>query len=604
MGKRLKALTNNNTKCMVKVNGVTIIERALRILDKKNLSRIVIVVGYKGDNLISFVESLNIKTPIVFINNPIYDKTNNIYSLSLAKDYLSQEDTLLLESDLVFEESVIDVLLNDPRKTLALVDKFESWMDGTCMKIDEDDCIIDFIPGKFLKFAEKEDYYKTVNIYKFSASFSQKTYVPFLTAYEQAMGENEYYESVIKLISLLETREIRVKRLNGEIWYEIDNIQDLDIAESLFSENETDHYNKLMSRYGGYWRYPKLLDFCYLVNPYYPSQKMKEEMKSNFETLLTEYPSGMRVNALLASGAFGVDQSHIVVGNGAAELIKSFMDKTLSEGGKIGCIYPTFEEYPNRYDKSRIVPFKVSNANFRYTVDDITSFYCDKDISLLILINPDNPSGNYIKHKELLRLVDWAKSKEIMLVIDESFVDFSDLEEGEHTSDLTMIKESILSFYSNLFVMKSISKSYGVPGARLGVLASSNEAVIDYIKKDVSIWNINSFGEFFLQIMEKYSKDYENALSRIRSSRAHLIEGLLAIPFLKVMPSQANYVMCEVKGIASANLCAKLLENNILIKDLTKKVGNGKQYIRIAVRNEQDNELLLAALKLISVSMA
>ena len=604
MGKRLKALTNNNTKCMVKVNGVTIIERALRILDKKNLSRIVIVVGYKGDNLISFVESLNIKTPIVFINNPIYDKTNNIYSLSLAKGYLSQEDTLLLESDLVFEESVIDVLLNDPRKTLALVDKFESWMDGTCMKIDEDDCIIDFIPGKFLKFAEKEDYYKTVNIYKFSASFSQKTYVPFLTAYEQAMGENEYYESVIKLISLLETREIRVKRLNGEIWYEIDNIQDLDIAESLFSENETDHYNKLMSRYGGYWRYPKLLDFCYLVNPYYPSQKMKEEMKSNFETLLTEYPSGMRVNALLASGAFGVDQSHIVVGNGAAELIKSFMDKTLSEGGKIGCIYPTFEEYPNRYDKSRIVPFKVSNADFRYTVDDITSFYCDKDISLLILINPDNPSGNYIKHKELLRLVDWAKSKEIMLVIDESFVDFSDLEEGEHTSDLTMIKESILSFYSNLFVMKSISKSYGVPGARLGVLASSNEAVIDYIKKDVSIWNINSFGEFFLQIMEKYSKDYENALSRIRSSRAHLIEGLLAIPFLSVMPSQANYVMCEVKGIASANLCAKLLENNILIKDLTKKVGNGKQYIRIAVRNEQDNELLLAALKLISVSMA
>ena len=604
MGKRLKALTNNNTKCMVKVNGVTIIERALRILDKKNLSRIVIVVGYKGDNLISFVESLNIKTPIVFINNPIYDKTNNIYSLSLAKGYLSEEDTLLLESDLVFEESVIDVLLNDPRKTLALVDKFESWMDGTCMKIDEDDCIIDFIPGKFLKFAEKEDYYKTVNIYKFSASFSQKTYVPFLTAYEQAMGENEYYESVIKLISLLETREIRVKRLTGEIWYEIDNIQDLDIAESLFSENETNHYNKLMSRYGGYWRYPKLLDFCYLVNPYYPSQKMKEEMKSNFETLLTEYPSGMRVNALLASGAFGVDQSHIVVGNGAAELIKSFMDKTLSDGGKIGCIYPTFEEYPNRYDKSRIVPFKVSNANFRYTVDDITSFYCDKDISLLILINPDNPSGNYIKHKELLRLVDWAKSKKIMLIIDESFVDFSDLEEGEHTSDLTMIKESILSLYSNLFVMKSISKSYGVPGARLGVLASSNEAVIDYIKKDVSIWNINSFGEFFLQIMEKYSKDYESALSRIRSSRAHLIEGLLAIPFLRVMPSQANYVMCEVKGIASANLCAKLLENNILIKDLTKKVGNGKQYIRIAVRNEQDNELLLAALKLISVSMA
>ena len=239
MGKRLKELTNNNTKCMVKVNGVTMIERALRILDKKHLSKIIIVVGYKGDNLIQYIKTLNIATPICYINNPIYNKTNNIYSLALAKEYLCNEDTLLLESDLVFEESVIDALLDDKRETLALVDKFESWMDGTCMKLDENDCIADFIPGKYLKFSEKENYYKTVNIYKFSAGFSKNTYVPFLSAYEKAMGENEYYESVIKLIALLETKEIRAKRLNGQIWYEIDNIQDLNIAESLFAENES-----------------------------------------------------------------------------------------------------------------------------------------------------------------------------------------------------------------------------------------------------------------------------------------------------------------------------------------------------------------------------
>ncbi len=604
MGKRLKTLTDNNTKCMIKVNGVTIIERALKILDKKNLSKIVIVVGYKGENLIDFVSSLKIKTPVVFVNNPVYDKTNNIYSLSLAKNYLCKEDTLLLESDLVFEESVIDVLLNDPRRTLALVDKFESWMDGTCMKIDDEDCIVDFIPGKFLKFTEKEDYYKTVNIYKFSASFSQKTYVPFLTAYEQAMGENEYYESVIKLISLLETKEIRVKRLSGEIWYEIDNIQDLDIAESLFTDDETEHYEKLMGRYGGFWRYPKLLDFCYLVNPYYPSQKMKDEMKSNFETLLTEYPSGMRVNSLLAAGAFGVDHKHIVIGNGAAELIKSLMDRILSDdGGKIGCIYPTFEEYPNRYDKSRIIPLKVTSEDFQYTVDDIASFYGDKDISLLILINPDNPSGNYIEYNNILKLIIWAKNKGIMLVIDESFVDFVDLRKGEHTQDRTLIKESILSLYENLFVIKSISKSYGVPGARLGVLASGNESVITYIKKDVSIWNVNSFGEFFLQIMEKYNKDYEHSLDSIRLSRSELIKGLKTISFLEVYPSQANYVMCRLKGISSRTLCAELLKDNILIKNLTHKVDNGREYIRLAVRDTEDNKRLLDNLRKIDTKM-
>ena len=92
MGKRLKELTTENTKCMVEVNGVTLIDRMLHQLDRQYLSRIVIVVGYKGKKLIDYIDTLDIKTPITFINNPIYDKTNNIYSLSLAKDYLCDED--------------------------------------------------------------------------------------------------------------------------------------------------------------------------------------------------------------------------------------------------------------------------------------------------------------------------------------------------------------------------------------------------------------------------------------------------------------------------------------------------------------------------------
>ena len=311
MGKRLKYLTNGNTKCMVKVNGITMIERALTILDKKNLSKIVIVVGYEGQKLMDYVNSLHINTSIEFINNSIYDKTNNIYSLALAKDYLCSEDTLLLESDLVFEEKVIDLLLEDERETLALVDKFESWMDGTCMELDDDDCIIDFIPGKHLKFSDKDKYYKTVNIYKFSKEFCENTYVPFLSAYEKTMGENEYYESVIKLIAMLEKKDIRAKRLNGQKWYEIDNIQDLDVAEVLFSNSDSDHIDKINERYGGFWRFPKLTDFCYLVNPYYPSEKLMEEIKSNFETLISQYPSGMKVNSLVAASNFGVRKEYI-----------------------------------------------------------------------------------------------------------------------------------------------------------------------------------------------------------------------------------------------------------------------------------------------------
>jgi len=596
MGRRLKALTSDNTKCMVKVNGVTLIERTLRILDKKNLSQIVIVVGYEGQKLIDFIDTLNIATPIVYINNEIYDKTNNIYSLSMAGDYLASEDTLLFESDLIFEEAIVDELLNDPRETLALVDKFESWMDGTCTVLDEDDCIIDFVPGKYLKFSEKENYYKTVNIYKFSSHFSKYTYIPFLNAYAQAMGNNEYYESVIKLIAMLETKEIRAKRLSGQCWYEIDDIQDLDIAESLFANSLEEKYNAINSRYGGYWRYPKLLDFCYLVNPYFPNDKMVDEMQSNFRTLMSQYPSGMRVNSLIAAKNFDLDAKNVVVGNGAAELIKSLMEQNTFE--KVGFIRPTFEEYPNRFYKEAVIMAAEDN-DFSYDENTIMRYYNEHPVDALVIINPDNPTGNYITVDGLLALINWSKEKGITLIVDESFVDFVHIQDEEKWEDYSLLKDDILRSYENLYVVKSISKSYGVPGFRLGIVASSNEAMIAKMKKDVAIWNINSYGEFFMQILEKYKKDYAASLKKIKAARDILVKDLSAIPGIKVYPSQANYVMCKLTTdkLSSRQLAVQLLDKNIYIKDLTSKINDGNQYIRLAVRDKKDNAYLVEQLK-------
>ena len=583
MGKRLKELTKDNTKCMVKVNGVTLIERLLRILDRKNLSRIVIVVGYQGRKLIDYIDTLRISTDIVYVVNPIYNTTNNIYSLALAGEYLEKEDTLLFESDLIFEESIVNALLTDPRDTLAVVDKLESWMDGTCMVLDENDCITDFIPGKYVSYLDKEKYYKTVNIYKFSRHFSANTYVPFLEAYRKAKGENEYYESVIKLIAALGTDELRAMRLQGQTWYEIDDVQDLDIAETLFANNQREQYAKITSRYGGYWRYPKLLDFCYLVNPYFPTPRMLEEMEASFHTLVCNYPSGMAVNSLLAGRNFGVKKEHIVIGNGAAELIKALLEK---DGfGKLGMIRPTFEEYLNRYDPDKIVFYMPQNENFSYTAEDLIAFFDQNEINTLVLINPDNPSGNYIPYVGLLKLIEWAKQKEITLIIDESFADFADTTEKK-----TLIDEEILGSYDGLYVVKSISKSYGVPGIRLGVLACGNEQEVTKLKKSVAIWNINSIGEFFMQIYEKYEKDYLKSLEKIIESRKQLTEQLVHVPHLRMIPSQANYVMCEVTdGVDCEEMAAALLQNNILIKNLTSKIHDGKQYIRLAVRTEEEN---------------
>ncbi len=591
MGKRLKDLTRDRAKCMVQVNGISLVERALRILDKKNLSRIVVVVGYKAADLQNCIKELHLDTPVVFINNTIYDKTNNIYSLLMAKEYLIKEDTLLLESDLIFEEALIDCLIEDPRPTLALVDKFASWMDGTCMELDSDDAIRDFIPGKYLKFEEKEQYYKTVNIYKFSQNFSANTYIPFLEAYLKAMGVNEYYESVIKLIALLENSEIRAKRLTGQVWYEIDDVQDLDIASTLFSNSKEERYEALTSRFGGYWRYPKLHDYCYLVNPYFPPKKMMDEMKSNFEELISQYPSGMKVNSLLAGKNFGVKQEHILVGNGAAELIKALLEHF---SGKMGVIRPTFEEYGHRC-QDEIVVFTSGKEDFSYTADDLMDFFEKNPVDQLILINPDNPSGNYIPYEDVLKMILWAKKQQITLVVDESFADFA----KENSSlDKTLIREEIFAMYDKLYIIKSISKSYGVPGLRLGVLASQDADMIAALKKDVAIWNINSFGEFYMQIAEKYKKDYLKSLVKIGSAREKLLAELRTVPYVKAFDSEANYIMCELtNGVDSRRVAENLLEENILIKDLTGKAGNGKQYIRLAVRTEEENTKLVEALK-------
>lgn len=587
MGKRLKELTHDNTKCMVQVCGETLIERMLRQQDRLNLERIVIVVGYQGRRLIDFVSSLDIKTPIEFIENPIYDKTNNIYSLSLAKKRLLEDDTLLFESDIIFEDSVLDALVQDPRPTLALVDKYEPWMDGTCVRLSGDDEIIEFIPGKKFNHLDSGDCYKTVNIYKFSREFSRNAYVPFLEAYQKALGENEYYEQVLMVIAMLNNSELRAKRLEGEKWYEIDDIQDLDIATSIFASDD-EKLPLMMKRYGGYWRYPKLLDFCYLVNPYFPPQKLKNEMIASFDVLLTQYPSGMHINSLLAAKDFSVHEENIVVGNGAAELIKALMERL---EGKIGFVRPTFEEYPNRADKDREVVYTPSNENFSYSVDDLISFFSDKDISTLVVVNPDNPTGSYIKKKDLLRLVSWSKEKGITLVVDESFVDFAEDE------DSSLIDQSILSSNRHLFVMKSISKSYGVPGLRLGVLASGDVEAIKAIKKSVSIWNINSFAEFYLQIEEKYHKDYLASLTRIKEERKRFFSKLSSIEGLRTIPSEANYIMVEITGGKKATEVTKRLlsDYGILIKDLSAKIKGG-EYLRLAVRDTKDNDRLIDAL--------
>ena len=590
LGSRLGELTKECTKCMVKINGITLIERMLRQLDRYGMDRIIIVTGYKGDILKDYVQNLRINTPVVFVDNSDYRHTNNIYSLWLTREFLEEMDSLVLESDMIFEDRVIEKMLAIDNGCGTFVARPRPWMDGSIVKLDKDNNIVYFVDDEEVKRIDPSYYHKIVSIYKFKKRYVSEKYMTYLNEYVKKNKDNNLYESLLKVIDLDVEKKIPAEILDEEQWYEINDIQDMDIAESMFADGN-EKVRKYLQRYGGYWRYPAMRDFCYLVNPYFPNERFMNEMKSNFDVLVREYPSGMAVNSLLAGHFFGVRTENICVGNGTAELIKSLMENI---SGNIGMVYPTFEEYPHRKKDVEVIPYYVVDKDFDYSVDDIMSYYEGKDISAIVLVNPDNPSGHFISKKDILRLEDWCRSKGRKLIVDESFIDFVEDDEWH-----TLLDMEVLLNHSSLIVLKSISKSFGVAGLRLGVIATADTDLIAFMKKDVAIWNINSFAEYYLQIIEKYRDDYYEAMEKFKEVRRRYLDKLSKIKGFKVYPSQANYVMCHIENSVTSTELADILLNryNVLIKNLASKEGLNKgNYVRLSVKSDEENDYIVNAL--------
>lgn len=598
MGKRLAQYTNEQTKCMVKVCGISLIERLLNQICRYSVDEIVIVTGYKKSILIDYVDSItlkyNINIPVKYIDNKDYAVTNNIYSLYLARNELLESDVVLFESDLIFDDDIIKQVFTSKHKNFALVAPYKEWMDGTVITLDNEYNITSFIPKESFNYADKDKYYKTANIYRLSKEFSSQEYVPFLEAYIKSKGLNEYYEQVLSVIISMGSKSCKAEVIKSGSWYEIDDANDLHIAESMFAPDNSklDSYFK---RYGGYWRFDNLLDFCYLVNPYFPPQKMIDEFKNSFKRLLINYPSGMNINRSLAATMFSVKQEYITIGNGAAELIRELM-RNYNE--KTGMIFPSFEEYANSMRKESIISMKI-NDDFSYSADMIISFMASDSIKRMVIIAPDNPSGYLISYNEIIKVLDYALKNNILVIFDESFIDFAD-----DIHRYTLINDNILEKYRNLIVIKSISKSYGVPGLRLGIMVSGNTEIVQTVSSACSIWNINSFGEFFMQIIGKYRKDYKNACDKITVVREKMQKSLKVIDGIKVYRSQANYILCKIEksNFNIRSVMTYLLSKDLLIKDCSSKKGfNDGIYIRLAVRTEEENNTLISELKTIFI---
>lgn len=230
IGSRLYPLTQNVPKCLTKVNGISILERLTATLNQHGFKRLVVITGYLENHIREFLGDQVGGIKIDYIYSPLYRTTNNIYSLWMACEVIN-EPFLLLESDLVFDESLLDAMLYSDRIAVA---KMQPWMNGSCVTINKFQQVKAFFEGNADAFGEIK--YKTVNIY----SISLASWHRIEKKLDQRISEgkvNDYYETVFAEMIADGSLSFKIVSFDGKPWYEIDTIGDLVKAEKLFSSD-------------------------------------------------------------------------------------------------------------------------------------------------------------------------------------------------------------------------------------------------------------------------------------------------------------------------------------------------------------------------------
>jgi histidinol-phosphate/aromatic aminotransferase/cobyric acid decarboxylase-like protein len=378
-----------------------------------------------------------------------------------------------------------------------------------------------------------------------------------------------------------------VRIVDNVKWYEIDDQNDLDKTEYLFS-TAAQKMEKIDSIYGGYWRYD-FIDFNYLYNLYFPTDRVYNELKNALPRLVANYPSGSMQLRKLLSRWFDVPCEHFAIGNGASELIR-LINRLFVK--KMTIPVPGFNEYENTLRSEQINYFFLAENDFRLDPDQFVRSVKDSASNSALIINPNNPTSIYEKKDQMLYVLKELKDLDI-IIVDESFSNFVDLEDNPSLQDN-------YRDYNNLLLVKSLSKEYGIPGLRLGYVLSSSQKRVEKLCNELPIWNINSFAEYFLEIFIKYQDEFIASCEKIIADRRYLLEELSTIPYLKSYPAQANYIFAKITDDReSSDLKNEIFRRSkVLIKDCSNKPGlEEKKYIRVAVRKKEDNRIFINALR-------
>ncbi len=362
----------------------------------------------------------------------------------------------------------------------------------------------------------------------------------------------------------------------------------LQINEALFEE--TTHSPSLIDLVG-YERAREIVDFCFIANPYYPTQAMVEELARRLPELIRRYPSS---NPLVSAGHLAavlhVDPHHLIVGNGATELITELCHRLVPT---IGVPVPTFGEYTEKIDASRLRLYPLEAAhNYQLDLAAYLGWLQRESLHAALVINPHNPTGQLFALAAMQAFLEDALDLDLVIV-DESFIDFA----GEEIPTLLPVAER----YANLVLVRSMSKHCGVPGLRLGYCYSGSEQMIGQLRNSLPTWNINTLAEFYLSLLPATDAEYHASRLRVLQDVRSLYGELAHIDGITAYPTGANFVCFRVNTGSTARQVQRrlLVEYGLYVRDCSNKVGMDRYHIRVASQGRDNDRRLVEALPLV-----
>ncbi|NPE28295.1 histidinol-phosphate aminotransferase family protein [Methanococcoides sp. SA1] len=348
-------------------------------------------------------------------------------------------------------------------------------------------------------------------------------------------------------------------------------------------------YNFVSSQHGGYWRHA-FIDHNYLYNLYFPPEDFFSDITKKIHQLVLNYPIAQKDLAGLVGDLIGQEAEQIVVGNGAAELIKIIAGLNR----KLIVPVPSFNEYANACPPGNVVEFALEAPSFQLDVDKFAAEAIRTKAGLAVVVSPNNPTSLLVPKAELIRLVKKLADHDCMLIVDESFIDFAanrDQETLEHD----------IETYPNLVIFKSMSKAYGICGIRIGYMLTANSDFAALVRQGLHIWNINGFAEEFLRLAPQYRQKFTESCDKVKADRDHFYKQLQTIPGMTVYPPDANYIFCRLPDHAASapEITEKLfVTHNMYIKHCQgKTMPESDRYLRIASRTQTENSKLVEALR-------